>query len=100
LVRVGLDVRPAARRRTVDTHPLCNAASKAAASDAFDAPAKIAFVSAFMTPSQMIEILRVIGARLAGDPKVGAKEGCTKPISNGYMRRFKRSRSIRAFFCC
>ena len=26
----------------------------------------------------MIEILRVIGARLAGDPKVGAKEGCTK----------------------
>jgi hypothetical protein len=48
----------------------------------------------------MIEILHVIGARLAGDPKVGAKEGCTKPISNSYMRRFKRSRSIRAFFCC
>jgi hypothetical protein len=47
----------------------------------------------------MIEILRVI-ARLPGDPKVGAKEGCTKPISNSYMRRFKRSRSIRAFFCC
>jgi hypothetical protein len=37
---------------TVDTHPLCNAARKAAASDAFDAPAKIAFLSAFMTPSQ------------------------------------------------
>jgi len=48
----------------------------------------------------MVEILRVIGARLAGDPKVGAKEGCTKLISNSYMRRFKRSRSIRAFFCC
>jgi hypothetical protein len=48
----------------------------------------------------MIEILRVIGARLAGNPKVGAKEGCTKLISNSYMRRFKRSRSIRAFFCC
>jgi hypothetical protein len=47
----------------------------------------------------MIEILRVIGARLAGDPKVGAKEG-SKLISNSYMRRFKRSRSIRAFFCC
>jgi hypothetical protein len=30
----------------------------------------------------MIEILRVIGARLAGDPKVGTKEGCTKQISN------------------
>ena len=45
----------------------------------------------------MIEILRVIGARLAGDPKVGAKEGCTKLISNSYMRRFKRSRSIHAF---
>jgi hypothetical protein len=30
----------------------------------------------------MIEILRVIGARSAGDPKVGAKEGCTKLISN------------------
>ena len=28
------------------------------------------------------------------------KEGCTKLISNSYMRRFKRSRSIRAFFCC
>lgn len=35
----------------------------------------------------MIEILRVIGARLAGDPKVGAKEGCTKLISNSYMRQ-------------
>jgi hypothetical protein len=48
----------------------------------------------------MIEILRMIGARLVGDAEFGAKEGCIKPISNGYMRRFKRSRSIRAFFCC
>jgi hypothetical protein len=44
--------------------------------------------------------LGVIGARLAGDAESGTKEGCIQPISNCYMRRFKRSRSIRAFFCC
>jgi hypothetical protein len=46
----------------------------------------------------MIQILGVIGARLTGDAELGAKEGCIQPISNSYMRRFKRSRSIRAFF--
>jgi len=49
--RVGPNVRSLLVAGTVDTHP-CNAARKAAASDAFDAPAKIAFLSAFMTPSQ------------------------------------------------
>ena len=51
--RVGPDVRNLLLvAGTVDTHPLCNAERKAAASDAFDAPAKIAFLSVFMTPRQ------------------------------------------------
>jgi hypothetical protein len=50
---VGPDVRSLLLvAGTVDTHPLCNGARKAAASDAFDAPAKIAFLSAFVTPCQ------------------------------------------------
>jgi hypothetical protein len=47
----------------------------------------------------MIKILRMGGSRLAG-AEFCTKEGCIKPISNSYMRRFKRSRSIREFFCC
>jgi hypothetical protein len=45
-------------------------------------------------------IYGVIGARLAGERSAWRKGRLHPANQHSYMRRFKRSRSIRAVFCC